>query len=209
MTISTSDAAVRDSIHLDPRGWTAFKLAAGECMRLVDLEGQQVGDVIAVSDADPDERLSCLFTQVATGRWRLRVGDSYHSSLSRPMLEVVQDDVCVHHSLGGFCTEESNEQRYGVPNTPCCYTNFLQAMEVHGLGRDHIQPDMCTSLFMHITFDDDGSTAIREPVSKAGDSVTLKALFDLRVAVSNCPQERNPCNAYNPTSLRVDILAAV
>lgn len=208
MESPTSTPEVSESIHLDPRAWTAFTLKAGQCMRLVDLEGQQVGDVIAVSDADPDEGLSCLFTQVATGRWRLRVGDAYHSSRSRPMLEVVQDDCGIHHSLGGYCTPESNEQRYGIPDTPCCYSNFMEAIKVHDLAPDQINPDMCTSLFMHITFDEDGSTAIREPVSKAGDAITLKAMMDLRVMVSNCPQERNPCNAFNPTSMRVDILAA-
>jgi uncharacterized protein YcgI (DUF1989 family) len=202
-------AVLRETIDLEPRAWAAIRLAAGETLKLIDVDGQQVGDVIAVSDADPDERLSCLFTQVATGRWRLRVGDAYFSSRSRPMLEVVEDSVGIHHQMGGFCTAESNEQRYGVTGTPSCYGNFLQAMrELGPLGPDHIQPDMCTSLFMHITFDEDGSTAIREPVSKAGDHIALKALMDVRVAISNCPQERNPCNAYNPTRLRVELYSA-
>ncbi|MBS1895707.1 MAG: urea carboxylase-associated family protein [Actinobacteria bacterium] len=194
-----------ETIEIEPRAWTAFKLREGESMRLIDVEGQQVGDLIAVNDADPDERLSCLFSQVATGRWRLRPGDAYYTSLSRPMLEVVEDTVGVHHQLGGFCTPESNEQRYGVPDTPCCYTNFLGAMAEHGLGPAHIQPDMCTSLFMNVVLDADGSMRIAEPVSRAGDSITLKALMDVRIAISNCPQERNPCNAFNPTRLRVEL----
>ena len=204
---SAMSSTQREVIELEPRGWAAFRLRAGESMKLIDVEGKQVGDVIAVSDADPDERLSCLFTQVATGRWRLRIGDAYHSTLSRPMLEVVEDTVGVHHSLGGFCTAQSNEQRYGVSDTPNCYANFVAAMARLGpLGPDHIQPDMCTSLFMHVAYGEDGSMAIREPVSKAGDSITLEALMDVRVAVSNCPQERNPCNAFNPTALRVEIV---
>jgi uncharacterized protein YcgI (DUF1989 family) len=196
-----------ETIEIEPRGWTAFKLRAGESLRLIDVEGQQVGDLIAVNDEDPSEGLSCLFTQVATGRWRLRPGDAYHSIKSRPMLEVVEDTVGIHHALGGFCTPESNEQRYGVPDTPCCYTNFTHAMPELGLGPESIQPDMCTSLFMHIVFGEDGSMKIVEPTSKAGDHITLKALMDVRVAISNCPQERNPCNAFNPTSLRVELFA--
>lgn len=205
--IPTADRK-RNSIHIEPRGWAAFRLRAGESMKLIDLEGQQVGDLIAVNDANPDERLSCLFTQVATGRWRLRPGDAYHSSLSRPMLEVVEDTVGIHHSLGGYCTPESNEQRYGIPDTPCCYTNFLSAMPEIDLGPEYIEPDMCTSLFMNVVLDPDGSMSIAEPVSRAGDQITLKALMDVRIAISNCPQERNPCNAFNPTALQVDIFAA-
>jgi uncharacterized protein YcgI (DUF1989 family) len=27
--------------------------------------------------------------------------------------------------------------------------------------------------------------------------------MDLFVAISNCPQDKNPCNGFNPTALRV------
>lgn len=205
----TPTPSIKRTIEIAPRGWAALVLAAGEQVRLIDVEGQQVGDLIAVNDDDPDERLSCLFTQVATGRWRLRVGDAYHTNRSRPMLEVVEDTVGVHHALGGFCTSESNEERYGIPGTPSCYGNFLTAMQQLGpLGPDHIQPDMCTSLFMHVHYDQDGGMEIREPKSRAGDRIALRALMPVRVAISNCPQERNPCNGYRPTSLRAEILGA-
>jgi uncharacterized protein YcgI (DUF1989 family) len=208
VSASGSRAQIRESIHIEPRGWAAFKLAKEESLRLVDLEGMQVADLIAVNDADPEERSSCIFTQVATGHWRPQVGDSFHTTLCRPMLEIVEDTVGVHHVMGGYCTAESNELRYGVPDTPSCHGNFVQAVAQLGLTPDHIQPDMCASLFMNLTYSDDGSLAIREPLSRAGDFITLKARMDLRVAVSNCPQERNPCNGFRPTALRADIFAA-
>jgi len=49
----------------------------------------------------------------------------------------------------------------------------------------------------------DGKIGIHEPLSKAGDFIDLRAETDLLVAISSCPQERNPCNAYTPTRLRV------
>ena len=48
-----------------------------------------------------------------------------------------------------------------------------------------------------------GSIRIKEPLSKAGDLIDLRAETDLLVAISNCPQERNACNADTPTRLRV------
>ena len=42
-----------------------------------------------------------------------------------------------------------------------------------------------------------------EPISKAGDYITLRAEEDLLIAISNCRQERNPCNAFKPMRLRV------
>jgi uncharacterized protein YcgI (DUF1989 family) len=49
----------------------------------------------------------------------------------------------------------------------------------------------------------DGSYEIQEPDSRRGDFIDLRAEMDLFVAISNCPQERNPCNGFNPTPLRV------
>ena len=57
------------------------------------------------------------------------------------------------------------------------------------------------NIFMNVPVTDD-ETKIIEPVSKPGDLIDLRAECDLLVAISNCPQERNPCNAFDPTELR-------
>ncbi len=49
----------------------------------------------------------------------------------------------------------------------------------------------------------DGRYEIEEPISKPGDYIDFRAEMDLFVAISNCPQERNPCNGFNPTPLKV------
>ena len=40
-------------------------------------------------------------------------------------------------------------------------------------------------------------------VNKAGDYIDLRAEMDLIVAISNCPQELNPCNGFAPTDMKV------
>jgi len=47
---------------------------------------------------------------------------------------------------------------------------------------------------------------IREPKSRAGDEIVLRALMPQIVAISNCPQVRNPVNAGRLKPLRVEIL---
>jgi hypothetical protein len=49
---------------------------------------------------------------------------------------------------------------------------------------------------------------IKEPTSRAGDFYDLRAEMDLLVAVSNCPQERNPCNGFKPTPMGIIIYRA-
>ena len=46
---------------------------------------------------------------------------------------------------------------------------------------------------------------IKERTSQAGDYYDLRAEMDLLVGVSNCPQERNPCNAFKPTPMGIII----
>ena len=41
------------------------------------------------------------------------------------------------------------------------------------------------------------------PESKAGDYVDFTADINVLVAMSNCPQERNICNGFRPTPMRV------
>ena len=33
----------------------------------------------------------------------------------------------------------------------------------------------------------------------------LRAEMDVLVGMSNCPQERNPCNAFNPTPMSITL----
>jgi uncharacterized protein YcgI (DUF1989 family) len=51
----------------------------------------------------------------------------------------------------------------------------------------------------------DGSLEIVDGISEAGKIVELQAQMDVMVLISNCPQVNNPCNAYNPTPIRLVI----
>jgi hypothetical protein len=48
-----------------------------------------------------------------------------------------------------------------------------------------------------------GELRFADGISAAGRYVQLRALVDTLVLISNCPQLNNPCNAYNPTPIRV------
>lgn len=40
-------------------------------------------------------------------------------------------------------------------------------------------------------------------MSAPGKYVEMRAEMDVLCLISNCPQLNNPCNAYNPTPIRV------
>ncbi len=48
-----------------------------------------------------------------------------------------------------------------------------------------------------------GKLTFADGISAAGRYVEMLAEMDVTVLISNCPQLNNPCNAYNPTPIRV------
>jgi uncharacterized protein YcgI (DUF1989 family) len=63
------------------------------------------------------------------------------------------------------------------------------------------------NVFMNWRVEPNGTYVYDSPISKSGDYIDLRAEMDLLVGISNCPQELNPCNGFNPTPLKVVVYA--
>jgi uncharacterized protein YcgI (DUF1989 family) len=96
---------------------------------------------------------------------------------------------------------------YGVRDCPGCRENFLQALAEHGMGRRDVVPNV--NFFMRVPVQGSGEAEIALGDSAPGSYVELEAAMNALAVISNCPQMNNPCNAYNPTPIRVTILARV
>ncbi len=118
------------------------------------------------------------------------------------MAKIIEDTVGLHHFGGGFCNAEMNTVRFGIEGTPTCRSNLAASMALFGVRQEELELDSCLNFFMDLDYSADGSFIIRPCPAKAGDYVDLLAEMDIIVAISNCPQERNPCNDWNPTALR-------
>jgi len=196
---------LRDEI-IEARGRTAFTVEAGQTVRIVDLEGQQVADVVCFVKDDPAEKLSVHNTALIQGSLYIGSGHVLFSDRCRPLMRITADSCGRHDLIAGSCSEGTNRHRYGVAGTPNCRSNFEAALEPFGIPLKEIPYSF--NVFMNVPVQPDGRMAIVEPTSKAGDTIELRAEMDLIVAISNCPQERNPCNAFKPTSLRVTVYEA-
>jgi uncharacterized protein YcgI (DUF1989 family) len=82
-------------------------------------------------------------------------------------------------------TSVTNMLATGVTNLD---PNFEAALRPFGIPLKEVPYSF--NIFMNVPIGD-GKIGIAEPVSKAGDYVDLGGT-DLLVAISNCPQERNP-----------------
>jgi uncharacterized protein YcgI (DUF1989 family) len=86
-----------------------------------------------------------------------------------------------------------------------CADNLTKAFKPHGIVREDFNFDCCFNVFMNLTFKPDGTMKLEEPLSKAGDYIDLRAEMDCLIAISNCPQDQNPCNGFNPTPLQIQV----
>lgn len=179
---------------------------AGQTLRILDLEGNQAADTLFYSAADPGERYSAMDTIREQGNVYLTAGTVLMSNEGNPMLEIVADTCGRHDTLGGACATESNTVRYALEKKcmHACRDSWMLAVaenEHFGLTKRDITHNI--NFFMNVPVTADGGLTFADGISDAGKYVELKALMDVIVLISNCPQLNNPCNAYNPTPIEV------
>jgi uncharacterized protein len=188
-----------------PRAPWSHLVRKGQTLRIIDLEGNQSADFLMYAADDDSERYSAQDTIAAQGNVYLRQGSMLYSNEGNPMALVADTDVAYHDTIGGACSCESNTLRYGfhTQSQHACVENFLAANLRYGRGKR----DMVSNVnwFMNVPVEADGALGIVDGISAPGLHVDLVAQMDLTAVISNCPQINNPCNAFNPTSLRMVI----
>ena len=185
------------------REYSVFSMQRGQTLRFVDIEGKQVPDVVCFNQHDLTEHLNMGNTLLLNKRRELRQGNVLYSVTCNPMMAIVGYSNDESYSYGPMCSEELNHIRYNVARTRNCRDNFAMALAPYGFSARQI-PNAFVP-FMRVEVEPDGSMEIKEPTSRPGDFYDLRAEMDLLVAVSNCPQERNPCNGFNPTATGIII----
>lgn len=208
MNAVTPLATVTDSVVLSGEPWVGL-VSAGATIRIVDLEGNQAVDTLFYNARDPAEHYSAQATLQSQRSIYLTTGSTLLTNRSRPLLRIEQDDCGRHDTLGGACSSESNTVRYALEkrHMHSCRDSFLLALATHPLAQQAglTKRDLPSNInfFMNVPVTPAGGLRFADGISAAGRFVELRALMDTLVLISNCPQLNNPCNAYNPTPVRV------
>ncbi len=196
--------AAVDEVVPSGRGFTR-DLRRGQIFRIVDLEGNQAVDTLFYDAHNPDQRYSSCDTIRAQGGIYLTTGTRLMSNEGRPLLTITADTCGRHDTLGGACSAESNQVRYALEKKymHSCRDSFLLALAE--LGRGMNKRDLASNInfFMNVPVTPAGGLSFADGVSAPGRYVEMRAETDVLVLISNCPQLNNPCNAYNPTPVRL------
>ncbi|MEZ0342156.1 urea amidolyase associated protein UAAP2 [Mycobacterium sp. pV006] len=189
--------------HVAARAAWSTVVAAGDVLTIVDLDGNQAVDCLLYAADDTRVRYSAPETIRRQGRITLTTGSVLRADTGDALMTVVADEVGAHDTLGGACSKESNTLRYGQHTRAQhgCMENFLLEGSRWGLGARDLASNI--NWFMNVPVDPDGALGIVDGLSAPGKRVALRAEVDTLVLVSNCPQINNPCNAFDPTPVRM------
>ena len=127
------------------------------------------------------------------------------SSEGHVLLTITADTCGRHDTIGGACAAESNQVRYAIEKRSMhsCRDTFLKAIahSGHGITKGDITHNI--NFFMNVPVTSTGGLSFEDGVSTGGAYVEMRAEMDVLCLISNCPQLNNPCNAYNPTPVRL------
>ncbi|TCO17308.1 hypothetical protein EV652_118136 [Kribbella steppae] len=180
----------------------AVRVAQGSQVRVVDVAGQQVGDLfayVASPSGITDEHLSASHTRAATSRLFPAIGEAFVTDRRRPILTLVDDSSPGRHDLLIAACDDARYAALGVPDHPSCARNLRAALDVDVVP----QP---VNVFMRVPVAADDTLDWLPAATAPGDSITFRAELDCVVVVSACPQDLTVINGARPTDLAIEIL---
>jgi len=208
LTASTRVESAARLVEIVPAGdyWTCV-VEKGETLRITDLKGNQAVDTIFFNADNTDERYNANNTLREQRNVYISCGTAIRSNENNVMLRVTADTCGRHDTLGSACSCESNTCRYALEKRcmHSCRDSFLKAILDWGHGMDKRDQVCNINFFMNVPVDPEGGSNFEDGISEAGKYVELRAEMDVLVVVSNCPQLNNPCNAYDPTPVKMTV----
>lgn len=189
----------------------AFRVAAGQEVKITNTHGKQVVDFWAFNPADPHDYLSMVHTRTILLAVALATGDRLYSTRRKPMLTLTADTTThgTHDMVWSACDAERYRMQGFDGYHDNCTDNMHAALAAQfpdfAIAADWV-PDPL-NLFMNVAIDHHGGLDIRVPTSEKGQYVVFRAEADLILAMSSCPQDMAPVNGGMPTDCEYEVLA--
>lgn len=183
---------------IPPRSGVAFILKEGQQLKVVDIKGEQVSDLVCFNFHDKAEYLSSGRTIDYAETIFLTQGHSFYSNRSNIMFEIIEDTVGRHDFLLTPCSAETFRIIYGHEHPHRgCFGNLAEALEPYDIIPDNIPVSF--NIFMHVAVDGNtGKLLVLPPKSRAGDHIIIQAKMDLIVGLTACSAEMSNNYSFKP-----------
>ena len=200
---------IRDEWRITRGSATAYEVKKGQFIQVIDVEGQQCSDFMAMRSDALDRGLE-RYIDSTVSRTMTRSAyplpglfDKFFDQDMRPLLAVRQDTVGRHDTFALACTGRGYEER-GFPGHLNCSDNISAAFKPYGISQRRAWPAI--NFFFNSWIDwQDHAIAADEAWSRPGDYVVMQALTDLVCVSTACPDDVDPINGWNPTDIHVSI----
>ena len=191
-----------DQYYVEPQTGIALTVKKNRIIRVIDVDGEQVADLICFAHQDIDEYLSSGRTFDYNQKLFLSTGDILYSDRSNPMLTIIADPVGKHDFLFAPCSREMFRLIYGITKPhPNCLDNLAAALKPYGIRASQIPTAF--NIFMNVAVNANGNITVQTPLSKAGDYIVLQTQMDLIIGVTAC--SAGTCNNFHCTPIKVEV----
>lgn len=170
---------------INKQSGAAFKLIKGQQLKVVDISGEQVSDLVAFNLQDTREKFSAGKTMDFEESILLTTGNFLWSNRGNKLLEIKEDTNGRNDLLLAPCSQQTFEIMYGIKEDhPSCFNNLKTHLAAFEIEPDNIPTAF--NVFMNVQFDSKGGLSVDPPLSKAGDYVMFTALSDLIIGLTAC-----------------------
>jgi uncharacterized protein len=205
-----------DRVVVPPRAAAAIRIPAGQVLRILSVDGPQVGDLNLFAAGNLAERFYSGKTRALHGT-HVSTGDRLWSCFPylRPMATIVADSLAwygmdefggsVHDVIGTRCDPYTGRLLSGVDYHSCCHSNLTRALadaaalpleQAEAHVHDVLNVFMCTGFTR-----DTGQYFMKASPVRPGDYIDLFAEIDLLAVLSACPG--GDCSAQHSSDAAV------
>lgn len=203
MSVPLSEVERSDVKRIAKQTGTAFKMRAGQTLRVTDPCGEQVSDLFCFPADDLTDSLSSGRSIDYNDTTSFTEGHVLYAHSGRKLMRIAKDTCGRHDFLVTPCSRQMFQMMAGDPslNHPSCLENLSVHLADYGVDPSRISTTL--NLFMNVPIRPDGRISVETPTSKAGDTVELIAETDLIVGLTACSDEGSNGGACKPIDYEV------
>jgi uncharacterized protein YcgI (DUF1989 family) len=188
---------------ISPRSGTSFILKKGQRLKVIDMEGEQVSDLICYNLHDRKEYLSSGRTIDYAETILLTTGHDFYSNRSNVMFTIVEDTVGRHDFLVTPCSSDTFRKMYNNNYMhKGCFGNLCEALAEYGIEPDDIP--VTFNVFMYVDIHGQtGKVEVKSPKTKEGDYIIIEAKMDLIVGLTACAAPNSNNGSFKPIGYHI------
>ena len=187
-------------IRIPAQHGAALELQAGDVLRIVAIEAQQVSDLAFFDASDRRDGFSPGRTIDYNESLVVTTGSVLYSHRSVPLAEIVEDTVGVHDLLLTPCSRTMFERRGELAHRSC-HENLYANLAEFGITPDDVVATL--NVFMDVRVGTDRKISIHPPPCVPGDKFAFRALHNLLVGITACSSEQTNAGSCKPVAYEI------